>query len=391
MTMNKAKTRDFACVKTAAGRLQPKTFYEPYNHYKTLDLNKKFTEISTLEIESSLESSNLHLEHFLALLSPQAQSYLEAMAQKAHEITLRLFGKVVQLYTPLYLSNYCDNSCVYCGFNRQNKIERKRLTPKELEAEAQFIAHSGLKHILILTGESRRFSPVSYIKECVKLLKKYFISISIEVYPLTAKEYTILVSEGVDGLTIYQETYDEEVYGNVHLAGPKKDYLFRLNAPERAARSGMRNINIGVLLGLGDWRKDIFYLGLHAKYLQDKFSDADIGISIPRIRPQTINFKAPYKVSDKELVQIIVALRLFLPRLSISLSTRECAQFRENLLPLGITRISAGSTTCVGGHTIEEENNLAQFEISDTRSVNEIKSMLEEKGYQPVLKDWMQI
>ncbi|MDP2922487.1 MAG: 2-iminoacetate synthase ThiH [Candidatus Omnitrophota bacterium] len=365
------------------------SYYEIYNQYKGIDLDKKFREVRDPDIEASLKADNLNSERLITLLSPQAQNHLEAMAQKARDVTLRYFGKVIQLYTPLYLSNYCDNSCVYCGFNRQNNIERKKLDPSEVEREAQFIADAGLKHILILTGESRKISPVSYIKGCVKLLKKYFISISIEVYPLTEEEYAVLISEGVDSLTIYQETYDEELYAKMHLAGPKTNYCFRLDAPERGARAGMRNVNIGVLLGLGDWRKDVFSLGLHAKYLQDKFSDVDIGISIPRIRPQTGNFEAMHKVSDKAMAQIILALRLFLPRLGISLSTRENPSLRENLLPLGITRMSAGSTTRVGGHTIEEADNLAQFEISDSRTVKEIKAMLEGKGYQPVLKDWL--
>lgn len=374
------------------------SFYELYNQCKGIELDKKFREISSQDVQNSLSLDNLRIEHLMVLLSPEAESHLEAMAQKARDVTLRYFGKVIQLYTPLYLSNYCDNSCVYCGFNRQNNIERKKLGLEEVEREAQFIADTGLKHILILTGESRKISPVSYIKECVSLLKKYFTSISIEIYPLAEEEYAVLISEGVEGLTIYQETYDQELYAKTHLSGPKKDYLFRLDAPERGAKAGMRNINLGVLLGLSDWRKDVFSLGLHAKYLQDKFSDVDIGISIPRIRPQTGNFEAMYKVSDKALGQIIIALRLFLPRLGISLSTRENSLLRENLLPLGVTRMSAGSTTRVGGHTIKDEerrvnskeaDSPAQFEIFDTRSVEEIKSMLEQKGYQPVLKDWM--
>lgn len=366
------------------------SYYELYNQYnKGIDLDKKFREVRASDIEASLKADNLNSEHLIALLSPQAQDYLEEMAQKARDVTLRYFGKVIQLYTPLYLSNYCDNSCIYCGFNMQNNLERKRLDFEEVEKEAQFIANTGLKHILILTGESRQMSPVSYIKECIKILKGHFTSIAIEVYPLTEEEYAILISEGVDSLTIYQETYDEETYRKMHLAGPKTNYCFRLDAPERGAKEGMRNVNIGVLLGLGDWRRDVFSLGLHAKYLQDKFSDVDIGISIPRIRPQNAEFTPPHAVSDKTIVQIIIALRLFLPRLGISLSTRENPLLRENLLPLGITRMSAGSTTRVGGHTIEEADNLAQFEISDSRTVEEIKAMLEGKGYQPVLKDWL--
>ncbi len=330
---------------------------------------------------------------FKQLLSPAAEEHLEEMAQEAHDITLRHFGRTMQLYTPMYLSNYCDNSCVYCGFNSNNAIKRKKLSLEEVKKEAAAIASTGLKHILILTGESREMSPVSYIKECVKILRDYFSSISIEVYPLQEEEYRELIIEGVDGLTIYQETYDETLYSALHGCGPKRDFYFRLNAPERGARAGMRTINIGSLLGLSDWREDIFLTGLHAKYLQDKFPDVEIGISVPRIRQQVSGFKAPYVVSDKNIVQIIVSLRIFLPRIGITISTREDAHFRENLIPIGATRMSAGSMTRVGGRIVtqQEREGVEQFEILDKRSVEEIKRMLEAKNYQPVLKDWARL
>lgn len=325
-----------------------------------------------------------------ALLSPVTEDRLEEMAQRAHEITLRHFGRTIQLYTPLYLSNYCDNECVYCGFNAKNDVERKRLTLEEVDKEAAFIVSTGLKHILILTGESKKYAPPNYIKECVRLLRKYFSAISIEIYPLAEGEYRELILEGADGLTIYQECYDESIYQKMHPAGPKNDYRFRLDAPERGASAGMRSVNIGVLLGLNDWRKEIFTLGLHTKYLQDKFPGVEISVSIPRIRPNAGNFKNPYNVRDTDIVQIVTSLRIFLPRLGISLSTREAPGLRENLIPLGITRLSAGSTTRVGGHTIDvhEGDNSFQFEIRDTRNVKEVMAMLEQKGYQPVLKDW---
>lgn len=280
---------------------------------------------------------------------------------------------------------------------------------EEVEKEAQFISASGLKHILILTGESRAMSPVSYIKDCVGVLKKYFTSVSIEVYPLTDEEYAQIVACGVDGLTIYQEVYDEEIYAKMHIKGPKKDYKFRLGAPERGARAKMRNISIGVLLGLGDWRREVFFLGLHAKYLQDNFPDVEFGIAVPRIqppggglasdsrsqsrKPRVSDFKPISRVSDKNITQIITALRIFLPRLGITLSTRESPVLRENLLPLGITRISAGSVTNVGGYTLEEAEGGEpyQFKIQDQRGVSEIKAMLENKGYQPVFKDWLSL
>jgi len=330
---------------------------------------------------------------FLKLLSPEAEKSLEEMAGKSRELTLKHFGRVIQLYTPMYLSNYCENNCLYCGFNSDNNIERKSLSFEEVEKEAKFISATGIRHILILTGESRQASPVSYIKDCVRILKRYFSSISIEVYPLTEPEYALLVSGGVDGLTIYQEVYDKDIYSRMHPSGPKSDYKFRLDAPERGARSGMRSVNIGALLGLNEWRKEVFALGLHAKYLQDNFPNVEIGVSLPRIRPQVRGFKASYDVTDKNMVQIILALRIFLPRLGISISTRETAKLREDLVPLGVTRMSAGSTTRVGGHTIGATDGVhsLQFEISDNRTVDEIKAMLDRKGYQAVFKDWMNL
>jgi len=299
----------------------------------------------------------------------------------------------MQLYTPMYLSNYCENNCLYCGFNVNNDIERRSLNLEEVDKEAAFISGTGIKHILILTGESRQASPVNYIKDCVRILKKYFSSISIEVYPVTETEYSELVSAGVDGLTIYQEVYDEEIYKRMHTSGPKSDYRFRLDAPERGAKSGMRSVNIGTLLGLNDWRKEAFILGLHAKYLQDKFPDVEIGVSLPRIRPQVRGFKAAYEVTDQDMVQVILALRIFLPRLGISISTRETAELRERLIPLGVTRMSAGSTTKVGGHTIKvrDGSSASQFEISDDSTVREVRAMLDKKGYQAVFKDWMHL
>ncbi len=352
-----------------------------------------FSRVTAADIRQAIDAGSPGTGHFLALLSPLAQDFLEEMAQKAHQLTLKYFGRTIQLYTPLYLSNYCENQCVYCGFNSHNAMSRKKLSPEEVEMEARAISASGLNHILILTGDSRSASPLSYIKECAEVLKKYFSSISAEIYALSQAEYAELFSCGIDSLTIYQETYDRALYDRIHLAGPKKDYSFRLDAPERAAKAGMRNVNIGALLGLGDWRKDAFFTGLHAKYLQDNYSGCEVGASIPRLRPHAGDPSAAVKVEEKDLVQIITALRIFLPRLSIALSTRESRELRDNLLPLGITRMSAGSSTKVGGHTDEyiERAGTGQFEISDPRSVKEVKAMLVAKGYQPVFKDWERI
>ncbi len=369
------------------------SYYDLLLKTKDLPFKKIFREIRPEEAERLIASSDASPERFLALLSPAAEDFLEPMAQKAHALTLQHFGRTIQLYTPMYLSNFCENECAYCGFNARHKMPRKKLALEEVEKEAAYIASTGIEHLLILTGDSRKSSPLSYIKECLQVLKKYFSSISAEIYALTEDEYRDLVDSGIDGLTIYQETYDEAVYDRVHRSGPKKDFRFRLDAPEHAARSGMRNVNIGTLLGLNDWRKEVFWMGLHAQYLQDRYGEVEIGVSLPRLRPHSGDFKDVTPVSDKNITQALMALRLFLPRLGIALSTRESACLRENLLPLGITRMSAGSTTRVGGHTIAspEEENEPQFEISDPRDVEEMKAMLAAKGYQPVLKDWMQL
>jgi 2-iminoacetate synthase len=369
------------------------SYYNIIDRYRNCDWDGLFRGVPMRNIERVIRAESVDIGQFASLLSPEAEKSLEQMARRAHELTIRHFGRTIQLYTPMYLSNYCDNECVYCGFNAGNKIERKILSLDEVDKEARHISSTGLKHILILTGESRRMSPINYIKDCVRISRKYFSSISIEVYPLTEEEYRDLIMEGVDGLTIYQEVYDEEAYKNVHASGPKRDYLFRMDAPERGAKAGMRGITIGTLFGLDEWRREVFFLGLHAKYLQDKFPDVDIGAAVPRVRPHAGDFKPPFNVTDRNIVQAILALRIFLPRLSLAVSTRESAEFRERILPLGITRMSAYSTTQVGGHTIgfAEEGGATQFEISDRRSVEEILRMLERNGYQGVLKDWVNV
>ncbi|TBR19631.1 2-iminoacetate synthase ThiH [bacterium] len=349
------------------------------------DFYLKYRDIICGDYFKSFSPGDVPDESFGALLSPAAEGLLEEMAQRAHAFTLQNFGKTIQIYTPLYLSDFCENECVYCGFNARNNTPRKKLTEEEVEKEAIAISSTGIKHLLVLTGDFRKKSPPEYIISCIKILKKYFTSVSIEIYALNEIEYRDIIAAGADGLTIYQETYDEALYADLHKKGPKRDYLFRLDAPQRAAKQGIRSINIGVLLGLSDWRKEIFFMGCHAKYLQDKFPGIEIGMSIPRLRPHMGEFKIPYKVSDTNMAQIITALRIYLPRAGITLSTRESAKLRENLLPLGITRMSAGSSTKVGNR------GNSQFDISDTRSVKEVQEMLALKGYQPVFKDWMPI
>ena len=363
------------------------TFYDEVARLKDTDFASIFNLVTPSMLTNILAKKELQYHDFLALLSPKAMSLLESIAQVAHRLTLQHFGHTVLLYTPLYLANYCINHCVYCGFNATNNIQRRKLTLPEVELEAKAIAQTGLQHLLILTGESRWHSPISYIKECVALLRKYFSSISIEIYPLSTEEYAELIAAGVDGLTIYQEVYDEKAYRRLHPSGPKRDYRFRLEAPERAGQACIRTINIGVLLGLGEWRSEIFLAGMHLAYLQKKFPEIEISISFPRIRPQFGNYQPEYPVSDLDLVQSILALRLFMPRAGITISTRERAGLRDNLIQLGVTKMSAGSSAAIGGHT-DAKDSIGQFEISDKRSVDEMRKTIANLGYKSILKDW---
>jgi 2-iminoacetate synthase len=366
------------------------SFYNEINKFSDMDVEAFFESVSDARISSILQKSKLRYPDFLALLSPRAKGHLEEMAQKSHEITVRQFGRTISLYTPLYLSNHCTNHCVYCGFNHKNKIERSHLTFEEVETEAAEIAKSGLKHILILTGDAPKIATMEYLENCCKILKKYFSSISIEIFALTRDEYARLIQAGVDAMTIYQETYNENLYGKLHLKGPKTNYRFRLDAPERACEARMRSVNIGALLGLADWRKESFLTGMHADYLQRHYPEAEISVSLPRMRPHVGEFQPAVTVTDTDVVQIMTAFRIFMPRCGITISTREDAAFRNNLLPLGVTKMSAGSCTAVGGRTAED-NRPGQFDISDERSVPEMVHMLESAGWQPVYKDWQTI
>ncbi len=365
------------------------SFYEKYLQYKDLSPDV-FEHITDADVLRVLNKDHLLEGDLLVLLSKPAEKFLEPMARRAQQLTFQHFGRVIFLYAPIYLANYCTNHCVYCGFGTHNRISRRRLSLEEVETEGRILASTGIKHTLILTGESREKSSVSYIKDCVEVLKKYFTSIAIEVYSLEEQEYEELVNAGVDGMTMYQEVYNEDTYATLHLKGPKSNYRYRLDTPERAAQAGMRSVNIGALLGLEEWRTEAFFTGLHARYLQDKFPETEIGFSMPRIRPHKGAFQPKFEVSDRNLVQFMLAMRLFMPRVSIAVSTRERAQFRDNLIGLGVTRMSAGSSTEVGGYGSAEKTE-GQFDISDERSVREIKEMIYNKGFQPVFKDWQAI
>lgn len=366
------------------------SFYDILKDFKDKDILGIINATTSKDIEEILSKDTISSMDFMQLLSPVATEFIERMAIKSNTITKSNFGNTMLLYTPMYISNHCINRCIYCGYNITNKkIARKKLSYDEIEHEAKFISERGMKHVLLLTGESPTDCSTEYLCKSVDILSNHFNSIGIEIYPMDTVDYTKVISSGVTGLTVYQETYDEKVYDNVHISGPKKDFLYRLDAPERGCIAGMREVNIGALLGLSNPISDAFYTGIHGEYLINKYPEVEIGISVPRIRPHGGELHDIYPVDDIFLVQIILAMRIFMPRLSISLSTREQADLRDNLVPLGITKMSAGVSTAVGGHT-NNESSTNQFEISDIRSFKDIKSMLLCKGYQPVHSDWIQ-
>lgn len=330
------------------------------------------------------------IEGFAALLSPAAGNMLEEIAVRAREETRKHFGNSVCMFTPIYTSNYCQNNCVYCGFNIHNKIRRACLTPEEVDVEMAAIAESGLKEILILTGESRARSDVEYIGMCVEKASEYFSTIGIEVYPMNTDEYAYIQRKGADYVTVFQETYDPERYAELHLAGPKRIFSYRFNAQERAIRAGMRGVAFGALLGLGDFRKDAFACGLHAYHLQRKYPHAEISFSLPRFRPFINNEDRVNQVHEPQLLQVSLAYRLFMPFAGQTISTRERPGFRDNIVGLTATKISAGVSVGIGEHSGTEHGD-GQFVISDPRGVDEIADALRQHGLQPVMTDYVRL
>ncbi len=341
------------------------------------------------DVRSALNKETLSPEDFAALLSPAAFPFLEEMAHKATYETRKHFGNAVCMFTPLYIANYCENHCVYCGFNCKNRIHRAKLTYEEIDHEMSVIAQSGLKEILILTGESRSMSDVTYIGEAVKTARKYFSTIGIEIYPLNSDEYHYLHECGADFVSVYQETYNTDKYEQMHLSGPKRVYPYRFNAQERALMGGMRGVSFGALLGLDDFRKDAFASGMHAYYIQQKYPHAEISFSTPRLRPYVNNAdNNPNDVHEPQLLQVMLAYRLFMPFAGITISTREREGFRDNVIGMAATKISAGVSVGVGGHE-EEAKGDEQFEISDPRSVREVHQAILNHGLQPVYTDYL--
>ncbi|GBR73337.1 2-iminoacetate synthase [Candidatus Termititenax aidoneus] len=330
----------------------------------------------------------------LKIFNSADPALLEQLAQEARILTKQYFGRAVSLYAPLYLSNHCANQCVYCGFQARLDLPRRKLDAQEIDAECQALARTGIQNILLLTGESRKHTPPEYLETAIKIAKKYFAGIALEVYPLETEEYARLNAAGCDGITVFQETYDQERYKILHPAGKKKDYAYRYQTPRRAALGGMRQITLGVLLGLADWRQDILALYAHLRSLEKEFPGVDYTLSFPRLREAYAYKEKNYLVSDTDLAKIICATRLLFPRAGLNLSTRESAAFRDRAVHFGVTKISAGSSTAVGGYIapdIEVSHNVhsaPQFAVNDERSVAAVKAMLERQGFDPVFTDW---
>lgn len=344
------------------------------------------------DVRSALARETLTPEDFAALLSPAALPFLEDMAQRAQIETRKHFGNSIAMFTPLYIANYCENYCIYCGFNCYNKIRRAKLSSEEIESEMQTISETGLQEILILTGESRKMSDVDYIADACRIAKKYFKVVGVEVYPMNSDEYAKLHQNGADFVTVFQETYNSDKYETLHLEGHKRIFPYRFYAQERALKGGMRGVGFAALLGLDDFRKDAFATGMHAYLLQKKYPHAEIAFSCPRLRPIINNDKInPKDVHEPQLLQVICAYRIFMPFASITISTRECERFRNNVIKIAATKISAGVDVGIGGHSDGEKKGDEQFEISDPRNVEEVFKAIEEQGLQPVMSDYIYV
>ena len=351
-----------------------------------------------LDVSRALQKTTIGVEEIKALLSPAAEPFLEQMAERARIETRKHFGNTVYLFTPLYIANYCENYCVYCGFNCYNNIRRMKLTMEQIEHEMKVIADSGMEEILILTGESKTMSDVKYIGEACKLARKYFRMVGVEIYPVNVEDYRYLHECGVDYVTVFQETYDNVKYEQLHLAGHKRVWPYRFEAQERALMGGMRGIACSALLGLSDFRKDALASALHVYFLQRKYPHAEVSLSCPRLRPIVNNDKIdPMDVGERQLCQVLCAYRMFLPFCGITVSSRESKNFRDGIVKIAATKISAGVSTGIGDHeskyTGKENDNEGdeQFEINDTRSFSQMYQDMSEGGLQPVLNDYLYV
>lgn len=358
-----------------------------------------YSEYTAADVRAALEHDTCSIEDFKALLSPAAEPFLEAMAEKARFETSKHFGNTVYLFTPLYIANYCENYCVYCGFNCYNDIKRMKLSMEQIEKEMKVIADSGMEEILILTGESRGQSNVEYIGEACKLARKYFRMVGLEIYPVNTDEYRYLHECGADYVTVFQETYDADKYETLHLLGHKRVWPYRFDAQERALRGGMRGVSFSALLGLSDFRKDALASALHVYFLQRKYPHAEMALSCPRLRPIINNDKInPLDVHERQLCQVLCAYRIFLPWVGITVSSRESETFRNGIVKIAATKVSAGVSTGIGDHESKytgresgEPEGDEQFEIDDNRSLDKMYKDITDEGLQPVLNDYLYV
>jgi len=358
-----------------------------------------YSKYTAKDVQAALEHETCSVEDFKALLSPAAEPFLEQMAERARLETSKHFGNTVYLFTPLYIANYCENYCVYCGFNCYNHINRMKLTMEQVEYEMKIIADSGMEEILLLTGESRAQSDVAYIGEACKLARKYFRMVGLEIYPVNVAEYRYLHECGADYVTVFQETYDTDKYETLHLIGHKRVWPYRFDAQERALMGGMRGVACSALLGLSDFRKDALASALHVYYLQRKYPSAELSLSCPRLRPIVNNEKInPLDVGEKQLCQILCAYRIFLPFVGITVSSRESASFRNGIVKIAATKVSAGVSTGIGDHEskytgkeTKEAQGDEQFEINDDRSLDTMYQDIAAEGLQPVLNDYLYV
>lgn len=366
------------------------TFSEILDRWPRERVESVIASATEADVSGAIRRKERNEYDLAALLSPAADAVLEPMAQEAQRLSRWHFGRTIGLYVPIYLSNVCGADCTYCGYavRSGNRERRITLTEAELRKECETLRDIGYQNVLLLTGEAPRAVPVDYIADSVAIVREYFPSVSVEIYSLDAEDYERLMGLGLEGVTIYMETYDRPTYSEVHLLGTKADYDYRLDAIERAGRAGARKINIGVLLGLTDWRVDSFWLALHGHYLQKACWESSVSISFPRLQHVPERFHIPKLVTNREMVQAMLAMRLFLPEAGFNVSTREAPAFRDNLIPLGTTMMSAGSSTRPGGYATTDDDVLQQFELEDHRTLTEIAEVVRKAGYDPVWKDF---
>jgi 2-iminoacetate synthase len=365
-------------------------FREIFDKYSWDEVKGLIYSKTSEDVERALQKKSLSMDDFAALLSPAAEIYLENMAAKSHDLTRKRFGNTIQMYIPMYLSNECQNICTYCGFSLDNKIRRTTLTDGQILKEVEVIKSYGYDHILLVSGEANRTVGTEYFTNAMRLIRPYFSNISMEVQPMDQHDYELLIQEGLYAVLVYQETYKKENYKDYHPKGKKSNFDFRLDTPDRLGKAGIHKIGLGVLIGLEDWRVDSWFCALHLQYLRNTYWKSKFSLSFPRLRPAEGYPNPNHIMTDKELVQLICAYRLFDENLELSLSTRETKYFRDHVMRLGITSMSAGSKTDPGGYA-GDMHALEQFEISDERSPMEIAEMITKNGYEPVWKDWFPV